>query len=101
MERPIAAGFEAAHEYRYVTRSPYPCRRICLHGYSGGMSDSTTIRVDRATHEELRRLAERDRVTVTETVARAVRALRQDEMGRQLAGELGEDEGAWLDAGLG
>jgi predicted transcriptional regulator len=52
------------------------------------MSDSTTIRVDRTTHEELRRLAERDQVTVTETVARAVRALRQDEMGRQLAGEL-------------
>lgn len=65
------------------------------------MSDSTTIRVDRDTHEELRRLAERDHVTVTETVARAVRALRQDEMGRQLAGELREDEGAWLDADLG
>ena len=65
------------------------------------MSESTTIRVDRTTHEELRRLAERDQVTVTETVARAVRALRQDEIGRQLAGELSEDEGAWLDADLG
>jgi predicted transcriptional regulator len=70
-------------------------------GYGGGMSDSTTIRVDRATHEELRRLAKRDHVTVTETVARAVRALRQDEMGRQLASEFSEDEGAWLDADLG
>lgn len=65
------------------------------------MSDSTTIRVDRTTHEELRRLAERDQMTVTETVARAVRALRQDEMGRQLSAELSEDEGAWLDADLG
>lgn len=65
------------------------------------MSDSTTIRVDRATHEELRRLAERDHATVTETVARAVRALRQDEMGRQLAHEVSEDDGAWLDADLG
>ena len=65
------------------------------------MSDPTTIRVDRATHEELRGLAARDHVTVNETVARAVRALRQDEMGRQLARELGEDEGAWLDADLG
>ena len=65
------------------------------------MSDPTTIRVGRSTHEELRRLAARDQVTVTETVARAVLSLRQDEMGRQLAGQLGEDEGAWLDADLG
>ncbi len=65
------------------------------------MSDTTTIRVDRATHEELKRLAQRRDSTVTETVSRAVRLLRQDEMGRQLAQPLQPDETEWLDADLG
>lgn len=65
------------------------------------MSETTTIRVDRNTHEELRRLSDRDHTSISDTVARAVRALRQDEMGRQLAGTPGDDEQAWLDADLG
>lgn len=65
------------------------------------MSDTTTIRVDRATHEELKRLAQQRDSTVTETVSRAVRLLRQDEMGRQLAQPLQSDETGWLDADLG
>ncbi len=65
------------------------------------MSDTTTIRVDRATHEELKRLAQQRDSTVTETVSRAVRLLRQDEMGRQLAQPLQSDETEWLDADLG
>lgn len=65
------------------------------------MSDTTTIRVDRATHEELKRLAQQRDSTVTETVSRAVRLLRQDEMGRQLAQPFQSDETEWLDADLG
>jgi mRNA interferase MazF len=38
---------------------------------------TTTIRVDRATHEELKRLARARHSTVAQTVARTVRALRQ------------------------
>lgn len=65
------------------------------------MSETTTIRVDRSTHEELRRLSARDHTSITDTVARAVRCLRQDEMGRQLTAQPADDEQAWLDADLG
>ncbi len=65
------------------------------------MSDTTTIRVDRPTHAALKQLAHERGTTVTETVAAAVRALRQDQMGAQLASPLGDDEMMWLDAELG
>jgi hypothetical protein len=65
------------------------------------MGDSTTVRIDRATHEQLRQLAQQGGMTVAEAVARAVRLLRQDRMGQELATPLAEDERAWLDAGLG
>lgn len=65
------------------------------------MSDSTTIRVSRATRDELRQLSERRRLTVAETVSRAVRLLRQDEMGRDLASPLTDEEVSWLDADAG
>lgn len=62
---------------------------------------STSIRVDASTHEEIKRLAaELDR-TVGETVALAVRALRQENIGRELTEPLREDERRWLDADLG
>jgi predicted transcriptional regulator len=65
------------------------------------MGETTTIRIDRATHEELKRLADKRHATVTQTVARAVRLLRQDEIGRQLAAPLDDEETRWLDAELG
>ena len=65
------------------------------------MSDTTTIRVDRVTHEELKRLAAHRHSTVTETVSRAVRLLRQDEIGQELDEPLTDDETDWLDADLG
>ncbi len=65
------------------------------------MTGTTTIRIDRATHEELKRIAQRRDRTVAETVTRAVRALRQEEMGRQLASSLEADEVEWLDARIG
>ena len=65
------------------------------------MADTTTIRISRATHEEIKRLARgRDR-TVAETVSRAVRLLRQDEIGRDLAAPLTDEELSWLDAETG
>jgi predicted transcriptional regulator len=64
------------------------------------MSDTTTVRVDRPTHEALKRLARERGSTVTPTVAAAVRLLRQDQMGDELARQLREDEHEWLDADL-
>lgn len=62
---------------------------------------STSVRVDRATHEELKRLANETGITVGETVALAVRRLRQDRIGKELRGELSQEEVDWLDADLG
>lgn len=62
---------------------------------------TTTIRVDRATHEELKRLARARESTVADTVARAVRVLRQELIGHELAQPLREGEASWLDAELG
>ena len=62
---------------------------------------STSVRIDSATHEELKRLAAELRTTVGHTVSLAVRALRQDRAGVELAAPLREDEAAWLDADLG
>ena len=62
---------------------------------------STSVRIDTATHQELKRLAIEMRATVGETVAIAVRRLRQDRMGAQLSAELARDEIDWLDADLG
>lgn len=62
---------------------------------------STSVRIDQATHQELKRLAERLGTTVGETVALAVRRLRQDRIGEELAATLSPDEIDWLDAELG
>ena len=62
---------------------------------------STSVRIDVATHEDLKRLAAELQTTVGNTVTLAVRALRQDRIGNQLAEPLRDDESAWLDADLG
>jgi hypothetical protein len=62
---------------------------------------STSVRIDTATHRELKRLAAELDTTVGHTVALAVRALRQDRIGSDLRTPLREDEAAWLDAQLG
>lgn len=67
--------------------------------YPGAMSESTTIRVSRDTHRRLTDLASSRHESVDETVRRALRALRQDTMAKDLAAELRDDETAWLDAG--
>lgn len=65
------------------------------------MSKTTTIRIERSTHDELKRLADERQSTVAETVARAVRVLRQEQMGHDLAQGLDGTETEWLDADLG
>ena len=62
---------------------------------------STSVRIDQATHKELKRLADRLGTTVGETVALAVRRLRQDRIGEELTATLSRDEVDWLDADLG
>jgi predicted transcriptional regulator len=65
------------------------------------MAATTTIRIDRVTHEELKRLARDRRSTVSDTVARAVRVLRQEQMGHDLSQPLDQSDTEWLDADLG
>lgn len=69
------------------------CMLICM--------QSTSVRIDAATHEDLKRLAAELHTTVGNTVSLAVRALRQDRVGADLTAPLREDESAWLDADLG
>jgi len=69
-----------------------------------GMLDcmqSTSVRIDAATHEELKRLASELGTTVGETVALAVRRLRQEQIGKELSASLTTEEAGWLDADLG
>lgn len=65
------------------------------------MAETTTIRISRATHARVTRMAAESHETIDETVNRALRALRQDEIARDLTGELTDDETAWLDADAG
>jgi len=62
---------------------------------------STSVRVDRETHEELKRLAKELGTTVGEAVSIAARRLRQQLIGKDLSTPLRPDEVHWLDADLG
>lgn len=62
---------------------------------------STSVRIDRETHEELKKLARDLGTTVGEAVAIAARRLRQQRIGRDLSTPLTEDEIGWLDADVG
>lgn len=65
------------------------------------MADTTTIRISRETHASVTRLAAERHETIDQTVSRALRALRQDSMARDLGAELTADELAWLNADAG
>lgn len=65
------------------------------------MAETTTIRISRETHARVTRLAAQRHETIDETVRQAIRALRQDELARDLTAPLTEDETAWLDADAG
>jgi hypothetical protein len=72
-----------------------------MHPYMLICMQSTSVRIGRGTHRELKRLAAELDTSVGETVALAVRRLRQDRMGTQLTAELEPNEVDWLDADLG
>ena len=59
------------------------------------------MRIDVGTHLELKRLAASLGVSVGDTVALAVRRLRQDRIGADLSQSLSAEEVDWLDADLG
>ena len=64
------------------------------------MSATRMLRVSDRTHDGFRREAKRRGVTIDEVAAAALRALRQKEMGEQLATPLADDEPEWPDAPL-
>lgn len=70
-------------------------------GYPCSVAETTTIRISRETHARVTRLAAQRHETIDETVRQAIRALRQDELARDLTAPLTEDETAWLDADAG
>jgi hypothetical protein len=62
---------------------------------------STSVRIDVTTHRELKRLAAALGTSVGDTVALAVRRLRQDQIGADLSSDPTGEEIEWLDADLG
>jgi predicted transcriptional regulator len=62
---------------------------------------SSSVRIDRNTHDTLKRLAEDMHTTEGQVVAMAVRALVQARIGADLGNDLSGEEAAWLDATLG
>ena len=64
------------------------------------MAATRMLRVSDRTHDGFRREAERRGVTIDQVAAAALRALRQKEMGEQLAAPLDAAEAEWLDASL-
>jgi len=64
------------------------------------MAATKMLRVSERTHDGFRREAQRRGVTIDEVATAALRALRQKEMGVQLAAPLDGDEADWLDAAL-
>jgi hypothetical protein len=62
---------------------------------------TTSVRIDVGTHQQLKELARQLGTTVGDTVSLAVRTLRQDRMGQELSAPLSAEETAWLDADLG
>ncbi|WP_419855546.1 hypothetical protein [Candidatus Poriferisodalis sp.] len=62
---------------------------------------STSVRIDTNTHQNICQLAQSLSLTIGETVALAVRRLRQERMGLELRAELTDNERDWLEADLG
>lgn len=69
------------------------CTMMCM--------QSTSVRIDSTTHQEIKRLSEELGTTAGETVALAIRRLRQDRIGAELTAVLSRHEVDWLGADLG
>jgi predicted transcriptional regulator len=87
----VDRGWPGERRVDGIIYTPYRCR----------MAETTTIRISRDTHARVTRLAAERHETIDELVSSALRALRQDDMGRDLSEELTQDETAWLDADAG
>ena len=61
---------------------------------------TTSVRIDVATHRELKKLAAALDTTVGAVVALAIRRLRQERIGQELSAPLTAEETAWLNADL-
>ncbi len=79
---------------------PGSTRRTSTVPYTAVMAATKMLRVSDRTHDGFRREAQRRGATIDEVAAAALRALRQKEMGEQLATPLADDEDEWLDAPL-
>ncbi len=65
------------------------------------MRSSTTVRVSRTTHENLRHLAVHDGLTLDEEIKQLVRAERQRRIGQALSAvTLDEADQRWLEIGV-
>ena len=62
---------------------------------------STSVRIDVTTHRQLKALAAVLGESVGDTVALALRRLRQERIGAELRDEASPEERVWLDADLG
>ena len=62
---------------------------------------TTSVRIDVATHRELKKLAAALDTTVGAVVALAIRRLRQERIGQELSAPLTAEETDWLNADLG
>ncbi len=69
--------------------------------YTACMASDRMLRVSGTTHAGFREEARRRGVTIDAVATAALRALRQKEMGEQLADDLTDEETQWLDAPLG
>lgn len=61
---------------------------------------STSVRINAATHRELKKLSTSLGTSVGDTVALAVRRLCQDQIATELGADLSAPETAWVDADL-
>ena len=85
---------------RTRTQPPSFLDRTSTLPYTAVMAATKMLRVSDRTHDGFRREAKRRGATIDEVAAAALRALRQKEMGEQLAAPLDDDETEWLDASL-
>ena len=58
---------------------------------------SASVRIDVATHEEVKQLAAALGTSMGATIALAVRSLRQDRIGEELASAFTSGDSVWLD----
>jgi len=72
-----------------------------VYSWYSALVTTTTIRVNTSTRDALNELASQRGETVSDTVARGARLLRQELIAAELTASLSAEESAWLDADAG